>query len=578
MTKKTKAGNSDIKDLIDVAVGKIPPDLILKNGKVINTFTCEIEHVDVAIHSGIIAGLGSYDGPRVIDVAGDYLMPGFIDAHIHLESSMLSPIEFARAVIPLGTTAVMADPHEIANVLGKKGIEFILDTGERIPLDIFILLPSCVPSTDMETSGSVLDCEAIKEFKTRDRVLGLAEVMNFPGVISGSEECLAKLKAFEGDIIDGHSPLLSGKGLNAYILAGPGSDHECTLPEEAVEKLRRGMYIMIREGSQAKNLKTFLPLISPLTARRFLLVTDDLHPDDLQYKGHINNLLDMAIENKIDPLMAIQMVTLNPARYFGLKRKGAIAPGYHADILQVSSLKPVIVRAVFKNGRRIFSEGKINYQFPSIPKSNDLSPMNIAAYNVDSFKIKDIPGKQIRVIDIIKNQIITEAKVLQPKIKDGLLVSDIERDILKIAVVERHKATGNIGLGFISGFGLKKGAIGSSIAHDSHNILAVGTEDKEIFRVVKEIEKMKGGAVAVINDTVVQRLPLPIAGLMSYQPLNDVAAAWERLERGAQEMGCTLIHPFMTLSFMALPVIPKLKITDKGLIDVEEFKKIGLFV
>ncbi|MGA1790133.1 MAG: adenine deaminase [bacterium] len=567
-----------IMDLIEVARGVKPPDLILKNGRVVNTFSCEVESMDVAIHEGIVVGLGVYDGPNIIDVEGDFLIPGFMDGHLHIESSMLSPLEFSKAVLPMGTTAVVADPHEIANVLGRKGIEYMLSAGDGLPVDIYLLIPSCVPATPMETSGALLEAKDLKGFIGKPRVLGLAEVMNFPGVVCGDDAVLSKIDTFRGHVIDGHAPLLSGKDLNAYILGGPGSDHECSVIHEAREKMRRGMVIMIREGSMAKNLKSLLPLVKPESARRFMFVTDDIHPDDLMEKGHINHILNMAISEGLDPLIAIQMATLNPAEYFGLKGMGAIAPGYKADILRVPSLKPITIRSVFKKGQRVFDGGQITYEFPSAPLRDDLSPMRIKPYQQDSFKIRAEGGKSIRVIGLIKDQIITEIKEAEPKVAEGLVLPDPDRDLLKIAVVERHKGTGNIGLGFVQGFGFKKGAIASSVSHDSHNVIAVGTNDEDIFLAVKETERIKGGSVVVSAGKVLASLPLPVAGLMSDRPLKEVADVWKRIEETARSLGSHLTHPFMALSFMALPVIPELKITDMGLIDVVRFKPVGLFL
>ena len=567
-----------IMDLIEVARGLKPPDLILRNGRVVNTFSCEVESMDVAIHEGMVVGLGVYDGPNIIDVEGDFLMPGFMDGHLHIESSMLSPLEFSKAVLPMGTTAVVADPHEIANVLGKKGIEYMLSAGDGLPVDIYLLIPSCVPATPMETSGALLQAKDIKGFIGKPRVLGLAEVMNFPGVVCGDDAMLSKMDPFRGHVIDGHAPLLSGKDLNAYVLAGPGSDHECSVIHEAREKMRRGMVIMIREGSMAKNLKSLLPLVTPGSARRCMFVTDDIHPDDLMEKGHINHILNMAISEGLDPLIAIQMATLNPAEYFGLKGIGAIAPGYKADILRVPSLKPITIRSVFKKGQRVCDRGQITYEFPSFPLRDDLSPMRIKPYQQDSFKIRAEVSKSIRVIGLIKDQIITEIKEAEPKVAEGFVRPDPDRDLLKIAVVERHKGTGNIGLGFVRGFGFKKGAIASSVSHDSHNVIAVGTNDEDIFLAVKETERIKGGAVVVSAGKVLASLSLPIAGLMSDMPLKEVADAWKRVEETARSLGSHLYHPFMALSFMALPVIPELKITDMGLIDVVRFEPVGLFL
>ncbi|OEU80626.1 MAG: adenine deaminase [Desulfobacterales bacterium S5133MH4] len=566
-----------LKKRIQAARGEIAPDLVLKGGSVVNVFSCEILDTDVAIYDGVIVGLGHYDGPEMIDVTGHYLCPGFIDGHFHVESSMLSPKELARAVIPMGTTAIVADPHEIANVMGENGIRYILDNSKALPVDIYIMLPSCVPATDLETSGARLTAEDILGLKDEPRVLGLAEMMNYPGVINGVEPVLKKIAAFNDCPKDGHAPLLSGKDLNAYIGAGIRSDHECTLLEEAREKLRLGMHIMIREGTQAKNLKTLLPIVSPATVRRCLLVTDDLHPHDLLEKGHMNHLLDMAIEQGLDPIFAIQMVTLNTAQYFGLKDLGAIAPGFQADIVILSSLRPVKVEMVFKRGKKVFGQGQLNYQFPQLIGTNSRSHMHIKPYGQDAFVIPQ-EGNHVRVIDLIRDQILTHSTTAVAPVMDGVVVSDYEQDLVKVAVVERHRASGNIGLGLVRGFGLKQGALASSVAHDSHNIVCVGCNDHDIHAAIKAVETMKGGLVATREAKVLAQLPLPIGGLMSERPLDEIARGWKEMRNAARNLGCKLDEPFMALSFLALPVIPELRVTDKGLVDVKLFEHVPLFM
>jgi adenine deaminase len=562
--------------LIGVARGEQPPDLVVKGGRVLNLFTGEIIRADVALSDGRIAGVGSYDGPAVIDADGGYISPGFMDAHMHLESTLLSPAELARAVIGRGTTAIMADPHEIANVLGIEGIRFLLEASKGLPVDIYFLLPSCVPATGLETAGASLSAADLKPLRRDRRVLGLAEMMNYPGVLAGSGPILEKLDAFRGRTCDGHAPLLSGRDLNAYIASGIRSDHECTGREEAREKLRLGMHIMIREGTQAKNLKELIPLADAQNNRHFSLVTDDLHPHDLLAKGHLDHLVDMAVEGGIDPLEAIRMVSMNTAAYFGLRDVGAVAPGYRADLLILSSLAPVRVRSVIKGGERVFDESAFTGRGMRAAGAERLGAMNIRPFGPEAFRVP-AGGERIRVIGLVPDQILTQQIIVEATYRDGMVVSDPRRDILKLVVVERHRATGRIGVGFVQGFGLKEGALASSVAHDSHNVIAVGCEDGDLYRAVKAVEEMQGGLAAVRNGEVLEKLPLPIAGLMSDRPLADVARGWQELRRAARLFGSIPEEPFMLLSFLALPVIPELKLTDRGLVDVNRFAHVPLF-
>lgn len=566
-----------MKRCIRAARGEMPPDLVVKNGRVINVFSREILEADIAVQDGLIAGVGSYDGHNIIDAKGRYVCPGFIEGHFHIESTMLAPPELAKAVIPYGTTSIIADPHEIANVLGMRGIQFMLDASRNLAVDFFFMLPSCVPATHLETAGAVLEVQDLAGLKNEDRVLGLAEMMNYPGVIFGMESVLNKLAAFDDRIKDGHCPLLAGKDLNAYVGAGISSDHECTRLAEAMEKLRLGMHIFIREGTQAKNLKTLLPMVSAATLPNCSLVTDDLHPHDLLKYGHLNHLIDRAVEEGLDPVQAIMMVTVNTARHFGLKDRGAIAPGYKADLLILSSLQPVVVDQVIKNGNVVFPGNTLSGNTAVLSSVENVSPMTVKPYQPDSFAI-DQAGEEVRVIGLIPDQILTEQRILRATVQQGRVIPDIKRDILKIAVVERHHGTGNIGLGLVQGFGLCQGAIASSVAHDSHNIVCVGCSDGDIFAAVREVEKIKGGLVAVKDGQVLASESLPIGGLMSSRSLKETAAGWERIRDIAGALGCTLREPLMALSFMALPVIPELKITDKGLVDVAAFKHVPLFV
>jgi adenine deaminase len=570
-------GIDRLKNLIRVARGEVAPDLVLKGGRVLNVFTGEIIRADVAVYGGIIAGVGSYDGPTVINARGGCITPGFMDAHMHLESTLLSPSELARAVLPRGTTAIMADPHEIANVLGIEGIRFMLKASKGLPVDIYFLLPSCVPATDLETSGASLSTADMKRLRREKRVLGLGEMMNYPGVLGGIDPVLEKLIAFRRSIRDGHAPLLSGKDLNAYIAAGARSDHECTGRAEAREKLRLGMHIMIREGTQAKNLKEILPLVTPRNSRRFSLVTDDLHPHDLMKRGHLDHLIDMAVVEGMAPGEAIRMVTCNTAQYFGLRDAGAVAPGYRADLLILESLAPIRVRSVIKGGKMVFHEGAFIGEEASGTKCAWVGAMNVLSFDRDAFAVP-YKGGPIRVIVLIPDQILTQQRVLKPAVRDGVVVSDVRRDILKLSVVERHRGTGRIGLGFVQGFGLKEGAIASSVAHDSHNIIGVGCSDGDLFTAVKAVEEMNGGLAAVRDGKVLAELPLPIAGLMSDRPLADVAQGWEKIRRVARDLGSEPDEPFMVLSFLALPVIPELKLTDRGLVDVNRFEHVPLCI
>ncbi|KAF0123378.1 MAG: adenine deaminase [bacterium] len=565
-----------LKSRIRVACGKEKADLLIKNARVMDVFSGSIFSADVAIHGSIIIGFGDYNAREIIDIKGRFLCPGFIDGHIHVESSMVSVSEFARAVVPLGTTSIVADPHEIANVMGLEGIKYIAESGRLTPLDVYIMLPSCVPSTDMETSGARLSASDLLKLVHKEWVLGLGEVMNFPGVIDGDPEILRKIEMAKGKRIDGHAPMLAGNDLNAYISVGIGSDHECTTLKEAREKLQKGMYIMIREGTVAKNMETLLPLVTPANSRRCLFVTDDKHPLDLFEEGHMDFLIRKAVKQGLDPIIAVQMVTLNPAEYFHLHRLGAIAPGYKADITVFETLKDLRVEMVFKGGKLVARDGRL-LELPLKEKKPILnSSLMIKDMDIDRLKIK-ASSENARIIELVPNQITTKKIIEKVRIVNGHALADIERDILKIAVIERHTGSGNVRLGFVRGFGLKTGAIGSSVAHDSHNIIVVGTNDDDMLKAVIEIEKIGGGQLVVGNGSILASLPLPIAGLMSYMPLLEVADGIKRLLASAKTLGCHLRDPFMALSFLALPVIPELKITDKGLVDVSEFRIVSLF-
>ena len=558
---------------------QIPGDFVLKEGKVVNVFTGEIREKDVAIYDGVIVGVGSgYHGKEEVDLRGKWIVPGLIDGHFHIESSMLSPRELASALLVHGTTTLVVDPHEIANVMGLPGIRLMLKESCQIPFDIFFMAPSCVPATNLETSGAILTASDLSVLKDEPRILGLAEMMNFPGVLMGDEEVLNKIVLFKDQVVDGHCPSLGGPDLQAYLTAGIRSDHEATNRIEGLEKLENGMMLMIREGTFAKDLEELLPLVDHRNARRVCFVSDDLHAVDIQQRGHVDFIIKKAIHLGMDPVTAVQLVTLNPAEYFGLKDRGAVAPGYRADLVVLDDLKGFDVISVYKNGKRVVAHGKTvrfhaNQQsiIPVEPKA-----LNIAPISPESFRIP-CSGTKARVIELVPGQLITRKRFEYVKSKDGFVRTDIESDILKLCVVERHHASGNIGLGLVKGFGLNRGAMASSVAHDSHNVIAVGVSDKEIFEAVEKVRLMGGGLAVVCGNETLAKTPLEIAGLMSPEPLETLVRQLQEVNVAASSLGCVLEEPFMALSFLALPVIPELKLTDRGLVDVNEFHIVPVF-
>ena len=561
-----------LEKLIAVARGEAPADLLLTNARIINTFTAGIEKGNVAISQGRIAGIGDYGrAKQKIALKGKYLAPGLINGHIHIESSLLHISEYARAVVPRGTSAIVTDLHEIANVAGLKGIRYLMDCARTLPLDCYFMAPSCVPATHLETSGAELGAKELKVALRWKNVIGLGELMNFPGVLTGNKEVLKKIKLAKGRVIDGHAPRISGKDLNAYLTAGASSDHESTTLEEGREKLRRGMYLMIREGSSEKNLDELLPLVTDKTYKRCLFVTDDRTCADLLKEGDIDAVVRKAIVKGLDPIRAIQMATINTAEHFRLRQVGAVAPGYVANLIAIDDLSRLSVDMVFHKGKLVAQKGKALFSTswrsdPEITHTVNIKPFSIEALKIPASK------KNRPIIEIVPGQVTTKSIKLEPKVRDGFVVPDVERDILKLVVVERHKASGNIGLGLVKGFGLKNGALGSSIAHDSHNIIVVGTNDQDIFAAVKEIERLQGGLVAAAGGKIKGALALPIAGLLSEEPLEAVVSKLEELQRIATGLGCVLPSPFATLSFLALAVIPELRLTDRGLVDVVAFK------
>jgi adenine deaminase len=568
----------NLNEIIKAARGEKPVDLLLTNARIVNVFAGEVVTDAVAISDGMIVGFGPYEAKKVLDLNSRYVAPGFIDGHVHIESSMACIAEFARAVLVHGTTTVAADPHEIANVLGSAGIEYMLQSAEQQPMNLYFTLPSCVPATDMETAGARLSAEDLQPFLSEERIVALAEMMNYPGVILRDPAVLAKISVArqQKKPVDGHAPGLKGRELYAYISAGIHSDHECTTAQEAREKLRAGMFIMIRQGTGAKNLQALLPAVNAKTSRRMMWCTDDRHPHDLIVDGHIDSIVREAIQAGLDPLLAIQMATLNPAAYFGLSHLGAVAPGKQADLVVFRDIKKPVIEKVYHRGILTAENEKIRPEI-EFPAAFALPPaMHVDLQKVD-FSIPAVK-KRIRVIEIVSDQLITHERIEEIPFKNNQAVSDPSRDLLKIAVVERHKGTGNIGKGFVKGFGLKRGALASSVAHDSHNIIIVGTSDEDMQAALEAVVKMGGGLAAVSDARLLAGLALPVAGLMSLEPVRRVRDQLEHLIGMAHNMGAALNDPFMTLSFLALPVIPELKLTDKGLIDVNKFEVVPLFV
>ncbi len=569
----------DLRQKLAVARGEEIADIVFKNATVVNVLSGEYHGGDVAVSGGTVVGIGSYEGREVVDLTGKYLLPAFIDGHIHLESSMLTVDQFAKAVVPRGTAGCVVDPHEFANVLGVRGLEYVLYFGQAVPLDLFVMISSCVPATHLETSGARISAADILTYTGHERAAGIAEMMNFPGVYLGMESELVKLEASRGKTIDGHSPGLSGKALNAYILAGIESDHECTTLEEAREKLRRGMHILLREGTAERNLHELLPLVTLHNAVNMCFATDDKHPADLEDEGHIDHHIREAIAFGIDPMTAIQMGSINTARHYRLKHHGAIAPGYWANFVVSSDLRDVRAEQVYHRGQLVARDGAALFTPENLPDLEQMKgTMHVGPFWRDSFLVPTLPGSRIKVIDLVPGQIITRASVETPKIVEDHVVSDVERDLLKLVVIERHKATGNIGIGFVRGFNLTRGALASTVAHDAHNIIIVGTNDIDIYAAALEIIRMDGGQCVVDDARVIEQLPLPIAGIVSDQPLHYVRRKVDALIAAAQSLGCTLPDPFMTLSFLALSPIPALKVTDLGLVDSEKFELTSLFV
>ena len=589
----------DLQRKISLAKGQERVDLLVKNAKIINVFSGEIHETDVAIADGIFVGFGEgYDAKKHYDAQGKFMCPGLIDGHIHIESTLLSPTEFCSVVALHGTSAVICDPHEIANVIGLRGIEYVLQSTINLPVKVYLMMPSCVPATNMETSGAKILANDISEYlhhRYRDRMIGLAEMMNYPGVIAEDKEVISKLLVAEDKPKDGHAPLLSGRSLNAYIVAGLASDHECSNVKEATEKLRKGMHIMIREGTHEKNLEDLIPLINDFNSFHFSLVSDDRDPIDLREKGHLDYLIRKAVSYGLAPIRAIQMASINIATYFGLKYQGAIAPRFRADFILLDDLESFSISEVFLEGKKIGSKNSTRIHFRRNNKNVFSSAAAVALmqytmyiktlddpniFAIPSKSNRGLPSSSLQVIGVIPGQILTEKRIIHAKLDREYAVADPQRDLAKMAVIERHHKTGNVGLGFVQGLGLKQGAIASSVAHDSHNLVVAGMNDIDMIIAARYISSI-GGGLAVVSDGghVKASLPLPIAGLMSDQPIESVTANLATFNQACAKLEDSVIKdPFMLLSFLSLPVIPSLKLTDQGLVDVDKFQFTDLWI
>jgi adenine deaminase len=559
------------------ARGDAPSDVLFRGGRLVNVFTGEVERADLAVLGGTIVGVGpGYEARQTVDLDGAYLAPGLIDAHVHIESSLVTPAEFARAVVPRGTTSVVADPHEIANVHGLEGIRYMLDASEGLPLSVFMMASSCVPATPMSTAGAALDAEALESLRDHPRVLGLAEVMNFPGVIHGDPAVRAKIDAYRDGPIDGHAPGVSGAALNAYVLGGPGSDHECTTPEEALEKLRRGLFVFFREATNAKNLEALLPALTEGTSHRVALCTDDRQPPDLLDEGGIDSMIRRVIDAGTDPVRAIRLATLNPAEYFGLRDRGALAPGRRADLLVLDDLDSLEIRGVWAGGSLVACDGvALDWEAP--PSAQPPPPTLRVEPREESFRI-EVAGTRLRVIEVVPDQLLTRQRVERPMVRDDAVVSDPERDLLKIAVMERHTGSGRVGLGLVAGMGLTRGAIAGTVAHDHHNLIIVGVDDTSMTTAARAVVEVGGGLAVAAGGSVLACLPLTVGGLMSTASIEEVRTGLDEVVSAARALGTPLHDPFMAMSFLGLEVIPELKITDRGLVDVNAFAPVPLWL
>ncbi len=566
---------------IQIARGAIPADLLLRNAQLVNVCSGECYPADVAVADGLVVGVSTpgegYRGHEERDLQGRWLAPGLIDGHMHIESTMLVLSEFARIVTPRGITSVMLDPHEFANVMGVAGIRYVLESGRDLPLTAYVMLSSCVPASSFESPYRVLVADDLLPLLEDEHVLGLAEMMNMPGVLQGDEQVLAKIVATQrqGLVVDGHAPGLNGRDLCAYATAGVMSDHECTTLEEARQRVRLGMWLMIREGSAACNLDALLPLVKELHPPRVFFVTDDRDPQDLTTRGHIDSMVRRAIEMGLDPVEAVRLASYNTAQYFRLYNRGAVAPNFVADLVVLDDLHTFKVESVYKEGKLVAQDGKLLVDVPTATFTGVTGTVHIGTIGETDLRIPGEPGT-IEVVGIEPGQITTKHLREKAPVGDGEIVADPDRDLLKLVVIERHHASGNLGLGMVKGFGLRKGALASSVAHDAHNLVIVGVSDSDILLSARVLEEMGGGFACVVDGEVRARVPLPYGGLVSPLPANELVQQLHALDAAAAELGCRLQHPCMTLSFLSLSVIPSLKLTDQGLVDVETFKLIPL--
>ncbi|WP_457631243.1 adenine deaminase [Oceanithermus sp.] len=564
--------------ILRVARGEKPAETLLVNARVVNVFSGEVTEASVALEGGYIAGVGDYrQGGRVEDLKGAYLAPGFIDAHVHLESSMVRPAEYARAVVPRGTTTVVSDPHEIANVTGAAGIRYMLEASEGLPLEVLVNLPSCVPASHLSTSGARLTAADLLPFLEHPRVLGLAEFMNVPGAVSAAPDAAEKLLAFRGRPIDGHAPGVSGKTLAAYVAAGPWADHESVTPQEALEKVRAGLYVFLREGTAARNLEDLLPVVGPATAPRLAFCSDDRHPAELLGEGHVDQMLRLAVAGGVDPLLALRMATLSAAEAFGLRDRGAVAPGRLADLVALSDLESFGVEAVWFRGRKVAAGGDLLVE--EAPAAGEEAVRDTVRVDLERVDLAVPLGRgKMRVIVAREGQLITGQELLEPRAGDGLALADPGRDLAKLAVVARH-GRGGYAVGFVRGLGLERGAIAGSVGHDSHNLTVAGMDDVSMRTALRALAQAGGGYVAALGEEVLELLPLPIAGLMSDRPIEEVRRRMDALlEAAHQRLGARSRDPFMQLAFLPLEVIPSLKLTDRGLVDVDSFELVDLWV